>query len=95
MERTPQRSELRHGPTSGAFQQRKGATNRFLRTSDERPTAELTRRPRRLQEAVLDRDPVAARKNALLIVGIDAGVNEDRAATRMQQCSQFIGPGQI
>ena len=55
----------------------------------------LRQRPRRLHEAVLDRDPVAAGENALLIVGIDAGVNEDRAATRVQQRPQFSGTRQI
>jgi hypothetical protein len=38
----------------------------------------LRQRPRRLHEAVFDREPVAAWDNALLIVGVDTSVNEDR-----------------
>ena len=58
-------------------------------------SAALRHRPRRVHEAVLDREPVAARDDALLIVGIDARVNEERARAGVQQSPQFVGARQV
>ena len=43
-----------------------------------RAAAPLNWDAQRLHEAMLDRDAVAARDDALLVIGIDAGVDEER-----------------
>ena len=44
---------------------------------------------------MLDRAAVAARDDALLVVGIDAGVNEERAFAGMQERPQFVGAREV
>ena len=50
--------------------------------------------PYRLHEAVFDGDAVAARYDTRLVVGIDAGMDEQRAFTGMQEVAQFVGARQ-
>ena len=55
----------------------------------------LNRNAQRLHEAMLDRDAVAARDDALLIVGIDAAWMKIGPSPSVQERPQFIGAGQI
>src|ERR1700709_39191 len=49
--------------------------------------------PHRMHEALLDREAVAARDDALLVVGIDPGMDEKRAPPGIQKVSHLARAG--